>query len=229
VLDRFIQPYRLFTKDSRIRYFEEVQEAIHWNVGKVRFEQHEMSKTPLDRLASARDNVQFKDASISFPYGHEGFFEIEPATVTQLVFKFFQMSRPLSLSQELFLKAHESAYYRKNSRYALVESFSATEICITNYLNHAKLGKGVSNTKLKDYQDEVPMGYKVNVEIPLFLEKLTSQEEQVLGALNWLRRKRNAVVHQGESVSDDEAKKAVNTAGKLFDMLVARGIDLSSL
>lgn len=82
---------------------------------------------------------------------------------------------------------------------------------------------------MKAYHDEVPMGYKVNVEIPLLLEKLTFQEEEVLGTLNWLRKKRNAVVHQGESVSDEEAKKAVNAAGQLFDMLVKRGIDLSSL
>lgn len=229
VLDRFLQAYRLFTRDSRIRYFEEVQEAIHWNVGKVRFEQQEMSKSPLDRLASARNNIQFKDASINFPYGHEDLFEIEPPAATQLVFNFLKMSRPLSLFQELFLKAHEAAYYRKNPRYALVESFSATEICVTNYLNQTKLGKGVSSTKLKAYHDEVPMGYKVNVEIPLLLEKLTFQEEEVLGTLNWLRKKRNAVVHQGESVSDEEAKKAVNAAGQLFDMLVKRGIDLSSL
>lgn len=71
-----------------------------------------------------------------------------------------------------------------------------------NYLNNDKRSQGVSKTKLKDYQDEVPMGCKVNVEAPLFLGTPSAHEN------GWLRRKRNEVVHEGAPVPDDEAIKS---------------------
>ncbi|MEK6763656.1 MAG: hypothetical protein AABY96_13165 [Nitrospirota bacterium] len=228
VLDRFIQVYRLITKDSRIRYFQDVQEAIHWNLGKVRFAQDEMTKSVADRLAAARESVQFKDSSINFPYAHEGFFEFDTARATQWVFDFLKTNRLVSIAQELFLRAHDAAYHRKNFRYALIECFTAVEVCISSFLIKSKLSRGVSSKKLKDYQDEIPMAYKLNIELPLFLENLTENERQVIGGVDWLRKKRNDVIHEAKPVSETEAKEAVRVTGAVFDLLIARGIDLQS-
>jgi len=226
VVDRFIQVYRWITKDSRIRYFQDLQEAIHWKIAKVRFAQDEMTKSFLDRLCAARESIRFNDNSIRFPYGHEGFFEFDLDQATKVVFNFLKAGRSVSIAQDLFLRAHDAAYHRKNFRYALIECFAAVEVCISTFLSKAKLSRGVSSNKLKDYEDEIPMAYKLNVELSLFLENLSEAERQVIGGADWLRKQRNSVIHDAKAVSEAEAKEAVRVTGALFDLLIARGVDL---
>ena len=225
-LNRFNQVYRLMTKDSRVRYFDDVGEAIHWNIAKVEFSQEEMTGSPQDRLAAARESVKFENKSISFPYAHEGFFEFDTKAITQKVFDLLKANRWLSVAEELLLNAHEAAYYRKNFRYALVEAFTAAEVCVSNFLSKSKLGRGVSQGKLKEYKDEVSISYKLNVEMPVFLENLRLDERQAIGRVDGLRKQRNEVVHGAKFVSEAEAKEAVETTGALFNMLIARGIEV---
>jgi hypothetical protein len=225
VWDRFIATYRLKTKDSRILYFEDVHEAIHWHVGTVIYSVDEMLLSPVERLAASRPSVQPKHSSISFPYAHEGFFEFDVHRTTQEVFDFLKTGRSVSIAEELLLKAHEAAYHRKNFRYALVESFTAAELCVSNVLNRFKLSRGVSKGKLEEYRDEVPMAYKLNVELAVLLETPSDKEKQVIGDVNWLRKERNAVVHDGKVVIEAEARRAVCVAHALFEMLSARGVE----
>ncbi len=225
VWDHFIAAYRLKTNDSRVRYFEDAQEAIHWHVGTVIYSADEMSLSPIERLAAPRPSVELKHSSISFPYAHEGFFEFDVRRATHDVFEFLKTGRSVSIAEELLLRAHEGAYYRKNFRYAVVESFTAVELCISNVLNRFKLSRGVSKGKLEEYQDEVPMAYKLNVELAVFLEVLSDKEKQVIGDVNWLRKERNAVVHDGKVIVESEARRAIRVVQGLFQMLSARGIE----
>jgi hypothetical protein len=225
VWDRFIAAYRLKTNDSRVRYFEDTQEAIHWHVGTIIYSTDEMLLSPIERLTAPRQSVERKHSSISFPYAHEGFFEFDVHRATHDVFEFLKTERSVSIAEELLLRAHEGAYYRKNFRYAVVESFTAAELCISKVLNRFKLSRGVSKGKLEEYQDEVPMAYKLNVELAVFLEALSDKEKQIIGDVNWLRKERNAVVHDGKVIVEAEARRAIRVVQGLFQMLSDRGIE----
>ena len=78
--------------------------------------------------------------------------------------------------------------------------------------------------KWKEYKNEVSISYKLNVEMPVFLDNLRDDERQVISRVDGLRKQRNKVAHGAKFVSDAEAKEAVAGAGALFDMLIARGI-----
>jgi hypothetical protein len=225
VLNQFVQIYRLITKDSRIRYWEDVQEAIYWNLGKVKFSDEDSNKSPHERLSTTRE-VMFKDETISFPYAREGTFEFDMSVVTQQVSEFASTNRTVSLALELFLRAHEAAYYRNNFRYALLEDFAVVEVCVSRFLNISKISRGVSKGKLKEYESEVPMAYKLNIELPLLLDNINTKEREVIGNVDKLRKLRNAVIHTGRPVSEAEAKESVRVTGALFDMLVARGCEV---
>jgi hypothetical protein len=225
VLNQFIQIYRLITKDSRIRYWEDIQEAISWNLGKVEFSDEDSNKSPHERLGTTRE-VIFKDETISFPYARERTFEFDISVATQQVSEFASTNRTVSLALELFLRAHEAAYYRRNFRYALLEAFTAVEVCVSRFLNTAMISRGVSKGKLEEYESEVSMAYKLNIELPLLLNNINNKEREVIGSVDKLRKLRNAVIHTGRPVSEVEAKESVRVTGALFDMLVSRGSEV---
>jgi hypothetical protein len=120
--------------------------------------------------------------------------------------------------KDIFIKAQEEIYLKKNFKYALLEVFIFIEQIVVRILKRIKLEKGISNQTLKAFNKEVGIAYMLNVEIPLVLEEYISQKD-LFGNIDKIRKKRNAVVHNGEVVSEDEAKFAVDNAFKLYNTL----------
>jgi hypothetical protein len=222
IWNRFISVYRLKTNDSRILYFEDVGEPLRWSLGKIIYLPDEYSLSPNDRLGRSRTIVEFRDSAVNFPYAHEGFFEFDIRRATQDVFEFLKSDRSISLPEELLLKAHEAAYYRKNFRYALVEAFTAAEMCVSKYLNDLKVRRGESARSIDKFQD-MPMARKLR-EVTLHFSNIDEHEKRIMGEIDWLRRERNVVVHEGKVLGHIEARRAVDAVQALFKIISARSI-----
>lgn len=224
-LNRFIQAYKYISGDPRITFFylDQITNPVLVYRGSVKYSQDEEQLAPDARLGKER-LVDFKELSISFRYGQEGKYEVDPAIATAKVKEFLSGNRALSLPREILLRAHTDAFHTNNYKTALLDAFTAIEIGLSTVLESWKLVRGVSKTKLKNYKDEVGIAYKLNIDLPMLLEQVTDIERQVIGRANKVRDLRNDVVHEGRSVSKEEAQEAVNTSKALFDLLTARGI-----
>ena len=92
------------------------------------------------------------------------------------------------------------------------------------YLYQLKVKLGASKTKLDDYDEEVPFSYKLNIELPVLLGNIDESDRQVIGDVDKVRKKRNAILHRGDDTSPQEALDAINAVGKLHDILSKRPI-----
>ena len=92
---------------------------------------------------------------------------------------------------------------------------------LDNYLHDLKLKLGASKSKLDDFEEEVPFSYMLNIECPVLIGNLTDDERQTIGEMDRIRKKRNAIIHKGEEVSEQEALEAIR-AGEGIRSLLAR-------
>lgn len=120
--------------------------------------------------------------------------------------------------KEIFIKAQEEIYINKNFKYALLEVFIFVEQILVRALKTIKISKGISNQTIKNFNKEVGIGYMLNVEIPLVIEDYALHKE-VFSNVDKIRKKRNDVVHNGETVSEEEARFAVDNSYTLYNLL----------
>jgi len=100
--------------------------------------------------------------------------------------------------------------------------FAATELAIAQFVNKAKIAKGVSKAKLEDFRRDIGISYMINVDLPLVLHPLAVNERKIIQNVDAVRKKRNDVVHEGAAVSKEEALFAINAASDLFKLLKER-------
>lgn len=120
--------------------------------------------------------------------------------------------------KDIFIKALEEIHIKKNFKYALLEVFIFVEQIIVKALKSIKLSKGISKTTIKDFEKEVGIGYFLNIEIPLVLDSY-KENQTLFQNIDKVRKKRNNVVHRGETVSESEAKFALENSYNLFRLL----------
>lgn len=51
------------------------------------------------------------------------------------------------------------------------------------------------------------------------MKELTAEDRTVLGNVDKIRKKRNAVIHSGDQVSDKESMDAINSVLKLLSLI----------
>ncbi len=119
---------------------------------------------------------------------------------------------------EIFTQIRRDIYMNKNYKYALLEAFTFAEAFITDYLTEHKLSVGISKSKISDFEKEIGISYKLNIELPLIL-KLKDEEKEIIGGVEAIRKIRNKIIH-GQSemiiVSEAEAVQAVSAVQKLY-------------
>jgi len=135
---------------------------------------------------------------------------------------FDALKSKISIEHELLSNALELFGYSKNYKFALLESFIAAEAVIERVLKKLKLSKGISNNKLKEYKKEVPISYKINIELRLILIDLMASEIETINKVDSVRKKRNLVVHEAEEVNSEEARAAINSVYDLLDLFDKR-------
>ncbi len=121
----------------------------------------------------------------------------------------------------ILAKAKREITKNKNYKYALLECFTFIEAYISQYLSDSKLKAGVSKSKLEKYAEEVTISYKLNVELPIFLN-LTDDDRNIVGGVDLLRKKRNEIIHSSkddEIVTEQDAINAINAVTALFSLI----------
>jgi hypothetical protein len=221
LLDSFLNQYRFVTHDVSIRLKKDLQNDVPiLQVATVQYDAHELSLKPDERLLKNR-NLKFIIKQM-----HVAQFESDLPNLKKhdvvLATKRMASSLRLSPTQDILIKALEELEIGHNAHYAFLLAFIAGEAMLTAYLHEIKVKRGASKNKLKDYEDEVPFSYMLNVELPVLLGTTDEADRQIIGKVDGIRKKRNRVIHEAEHVSAEEALDAINGMNALHDMLVKR-------
>jgi hypothetical protein len=222
VIDEFVKAYRWIGADYRPRFFEDYDEPKWIRRFVSEFDQADQKRSEDERFAVERDFRPLESQAV-FRFDDQPSSTKDPSAVTDGLTRIFASGTSISAGREFLDMARHAALHIKNFKFALVEAFIGTENVVSKILKDDKLKKGVSASKLKDFETEVSISYKLNVELPMCLENVTQSERQIIGDVDKVRAWRNDVVHRGKVPTEAEAKFAVDAVSKLFEMLENRG------
>ncbi len=219
MLEIFISKYRELTNDINIKN----PKYFNWNTfglisklivdvnpkdGQYKIEDLLLKEIKLENLKTNQIQFDIREfRKVSKPT-----FDISKIT-GKLSKKLIEGLKPNSLS-DLTNKINEEIYIYDKFKFALLESFIFCESYISNYLREKKIEKGISKKKMDEM--EVTFSYLLNIELPLFISDYNQEWKGIIGNVNWVRKKRNNVVHNGEDVTKDEAIRAINSIKTLI-------------
>lgn len=225
VMDEFVKAYRYICEDYRPRFMDDYDEPKWVQFFVVEYTREDLSRST-DELLSQAKEVALLDFQTAFRLDLQPQPFKDPNAATDDLKPFLESGKCVSTGREFLDAARHAAYHIKNFKYSLLEAFISSEYVVTKYLTDEKIRRGVSSKKLKNYDSEVTMSYKLNIELPVFLEKLTNKERQLIGNVDKVRRWRNDIVHRGKIPTEDEATFAVEAVSEFFQMLARRDIEV---
>ena len=117
------------------------------------------------------------------------------------------------------LKAREELYIHKNYKYSFIESWTALEISIVNYLKKIKLEKGISKNKIDTYESEIGISYLLNIELPLVQADSSQSFKDLISSVDAVRKMRNKLIHENRNISESEAINALEVVIKFVNYL----------
>ena len=220
ILDQFIFAYRAFTGDVSVRMpndlvgdYPVIRAGIH------EYSEQELQMPELQRITILPNMTIGVEA---LPLGFN-LHEIKPPAVDPeragpLMSAFLASGDSVPDAQSLLVKALEVLKIANDCRYALLLGFFSIELVVTDLLRHVKEKAGISNNTLKQYESEVGMSYKINVELPLVFEP-NHPVRQLIPDLKTANSIRNKVVHEGRKVTYEEAGAVITAADKLIKAL----------
>jgi hypothetical protein len=216
VLDHFINLYRCITNDVKITLKSRIRRNIPVAfVAVVVYEDEELKLSQEERLYKVR-NLGFALRQFSIAEFAQELprvnHDIEEASRQMGVFRF-------SSDQIALVDAYEELLLDRNFRSAFLSAFTISEVMVRKYLHELKLKRGASKGKLDEFEAEIPFSYLLNVELPTLIGNLTDEERQILGAVDRARKKRNAIIHKGEDVSQQEVVDTLNAVKNLRGLL----------
>jgi hypothetical protein len=218
VVNEFVLVYRYVSGDYRPRLLQDCREPMALDSGTLEYDVSEL-ETPLDdRLRAARE-LKFQEHQDKAVYDRQPYSETPANEVSRMLERFFADNKGITPGEEFLAMAQHAALQTKNSKYAVLEAFISAETVIVEFLGAKKLAKGVSRKKMKDWEQEVGVGYMLNIELPLIIENMTREDRETLGEVDRVRRMRNDIVHDGKRPTEGEAQFAVKAVGKLHETL----------
>ena len=222
VLNRFINSYRLITKDVEVKSPQELyNDSLVKKTCWLRYTKKELSCSLEDRMVLPKyinfdiRQMKYEKYGGSIPKRNP---EREEKSGSYLA-TYLKGEQKITLVDELIIKAIEECKVNKNYKYALLNAFTAVEVVVSDFLTEFKIKNGVSNKKLEEYKSEIGISYMLNVEVPMVMKDLSNEGRIILGNVDKVRKKRNAVIHSGAQVSDKEAKEAINAVLKLLALI----------
>lgn len=225
VTDEFVKAYRYLSEDYRPRLLDDYDEPKWVQFFVATYARDDFARSVDECLFQARE-FRSLDSQTIFRLDLQPHPFKDPNHATDELKAFLERGKSVSTGREFLDAARHAAYHIKNHKYSLLEAFISSEYVVTKYLTDEKIRKGASRKKLKDYESEATMSYKLNIELPVYLENLTDKERQLIGDVDKVRRLRNDIVHEGKIATEDDAEFAVEAVSKLFEMLVSRGIEV---
>jgi len=221
VLDHFINLYRCITNDVKITAKSRIRRNIPVVlVAVVVYDKDELNLSPEERLYKAR-NLGFVLRQLSIAeFTHElpkVTHDVEEASGQMSALRF-------SADQIALVDAYEELLIDRNFRSAFLSAFTIGEVIVRKYLYQLKLKRGASKGKLDEFEAEIPFSYLLNVELPILIGNLTDEERQILGAVDRARKRRNAIIHKGEDVSQQEVVDTLNAVKNLRGLLTAHSL-----
>jgi len=222
-LTHFIKVYRQATNDVLVRlpgqnFYERTffQDATH------NFE----SENPNPLL---RDYTPPNSLSFGFKtFQHIGEKESYPQAPSEQETNFGKLTGLIN-SNDVFFEERQvltdsfsKLVLNNDFRQAFLEAFIIIETTISKWVSDRKIASGISKNKLDEYETEIGISYKINVEIPILGSPISEKEKELLGQLNWARKLRNRIVHDSYFPSQEEALKTINLVSPLFDFINKR-------
>jgi hypothetical protein len=222
ILELFSIKYREVTNDVNIKVFSDFHSLFNGAMmnyivelnkaeEKLTAEQKLMAEREVAHFATNTINIDIRDVKKSAtPI-------LDISSTTSNFYACLMAKTEIDLAKKVLNKAKEEIDMFKNYKYALLELFIYSESFTTHYLIEKKLQKGISSKKIDQY--EVPFSYLLNIELPLFIQDFSDEWKNIIGELNWVRTKRNSIVHEGAQVSLEEANKAYKAVNNFINKM----------
>ncbi|HLI85800.1 MAG TPA: hypothetical protein VKV17_17935 [Bryobacteraceae bacterium] len=220
ILDRFVFAYRAFTGDVSVRMPNDlVGDYPVIRAGTHEYSDQELQAPEPERITTLPPiDIGVEVLPLGFNIHEIKQPAVDPERTGPLMSAFLASGDSVPDAYSLLVKALEELKIANDYRYALLLGFFSIEQVITDLLRHIKESAGISNKTLKEYEGEVGMSYKINVELPLVF-KPDHPVRQLIPDLKNANSIRNKVVHEGRKVTYDEAEAVITAADKLIKAL----------
>jgi hypothetical protein len=220
-LDYFIDCYRMVSGDvltlplSKTTYVSTVTKEYFYPYSE---DELKMSKEKRNKI-TREFKLGVKQVTLPF-WGTQGKrLQSDETKISTELTKFFNKKTKSSSLQEFLLKAREELHVHKNYKYAFIETWTSLEVAIVSYLRTAKLAKGISKSKLDDFESEVGISYLLNIELPLIHQTNDESFKLMVGKVDAIRKLRNKVIHQNRDINSVEAENAYQTTLEFLDYM----------
>ena len=221
--DEFVRTYQMITADVRPPLWGDSHRLVIVKQGWVTYDPGIAEEDVRIRLASTIPPVPIDRHQVISSYSQEGTFPFERVAADEVMRRYLSEGRPVPLSRETLSGALRAVDLYRSGKTAVIECTIAIEAAVSELVADEKLKRGVSKKKLDEYKKEVGIGYQLNVDLPMLLAPLTPQERGLIGAVDSIRKRRNAVIHEGAQPDREEGQRAVAVVRDFLNFLRVRG------
>ncbi len=178
----------------------------------------ELSKNESERLSTPRA-ISLALKQWFQPYlNREGYNKtLDQNAHAKELTKYLKATKHNDFINETLLSAKRERHVYKNYKYALLECFFIVENVVYNYIEEKKIAKGISRNKLKEASNRVGISYLLNIELPILIDNYDDTAKNLISSLDKIRKIRNDVVHNGDSVSEEEAENAISATVEMLN------------
>lgn len=226
ILDQFLLAYRAFTGDVTVRMLHDLSgDYPVIRMGSYEFNEDELRLAELERITRLRTmDVRIEGLPFGINLNVLTPPLIDPDRAGPVISAFLRSGDSIPKPQEILIKATEELKIGLDYSYAFLLASFAIEQVLTDFLEDVKRHAGVSENRIKDYQGEIGMAYKINVELPLVVSA-NHTVRQLIPDLKGTNTIRNAIVHKGRTATYQEAALAIQTGDKLIKALIGDAFD----
>lgn len=228
IVKKFIECYIIVSKDVRIRFYDEIQDDNYvTKFASFKYTYNDKLLPRDKRLTIKTDKkLEIKTMKYESVGGISPLIDREAeCKISHNVANLLDSNYEMKLHDRLLLKSIQAFQLHQDYNLSVVNAFVSIEIHLGDYISSYKINNGVSNKKIKKYDNEIPIGYLIEVELPMILDEIDEEMRSVLGDINKLRGIRNKIVHQGYSATREEAISGVNSVMKYLEKLSGDGVD----
>jgi hypothetical protein len=216
ILKKVIECYRIASSDHLIPLPDECRADTPLIRRAVReLSPQQDSLTPLERLTLIPEtlNLEYSELKIFNPSESSPNTICVPTTALDSQMCALLSDAVTLASREYcdWLSRAMRAFSTENYKYAFLEIFMLLEVVTSRFLREKKIAAGVSKKRLNDYSKDLRISYMINVEVPIFIPPMTDAKREILARVDAIRNKRNKVIHDGYTVTENDARSAIET------------------
>jgi len=121
-----------------------------------------------------------------------------------------KLGKEIALVHQILLSATSDRFYG-NFDQALIQICTACEIAISIAFVEYLKKQGTSNTSIDTYVDDFTFSQLLNIQLGIIVDKKPDNYSDIVGKINWARKRRNEIVHKGESSQVLTEKDIIDT------------------